>query len=192
MTTDTQKPDALHLANELDSVVPIDAEQEASLDAAAATLRSQHAEIETLHQAEAVGRQLLKAHADRIRELEAELKGAQADVAIRDEQLTARSESIIEGRWYSVAKDGQVTLCLNAEDARDTAAEAAQTWPSLAPYVAVQLAPIDGMIPRPAPSGHQFHTAGSGTLRGAWEQGWNDCFDHHFAIHAAISQEGGK
>lgn len=47
-----------------------------------------------------------------------------------------------DARWYAVAADGVATLCINAEDARDTAAEAAQAYPSNAPYTAVQLTPV--------------------------------------------------
>lgn len=47
-----------------------------------------------------------------------------------------------DARWYAVAADGVATLCADREDARDTAAEAAQCYPNEAPYIAVQLAPV--------------------------------------------------
>lgn len=47
-----------------------------------------------------------------------------------------------DARWYAVGADGQATLCINREDARDTAAEAAQCYPNNAPYTAVQMVPV--------------------------------------------------
>lgn len=47
-----------------------------------------------------------------------------------------------DARWYAVSADGMATLCINREDARDTAAEAAQLYPNNAPYTAVQMVPV--------------------------------------------------
>lgn len=45
--------------------------------------------------------------------------------------------------WYAIDRHGVATLCRDEEDARDTAAEAAQAYPQNAPYRAVQLVAVE-------------------------------------------------
>lgn len=95
-------------------------------------------------------RQQLTEHEETIEQLE------ETNAALRDEnrQMKLEMEAIGAGgvssqritgtdaRWYAVGADGMATLCINREDARDTAAEAAQCYPNNAPYTAVQMVPV--------------------------------------------------
>ena len=75
---------------------------------------------------------------------------ARALLAVRDAEFEAigaggvSSQRITgtDARWYAVSADGMATLCATREDARNTAAEAAQLYPNNAPYTAVQMVPV--------------------------------------------------
>lgn len=92
-------------------------------------LEAANAEIETVRQ------QLAEAHAT-IERQNAELDAIGAG-GVSSQRITGT-----DARWYAVGADGQATLCINREDARDTAAEAAQLYPNNAPYTAVQMVPV--------------------------------------------------
>lgn len=93
-----------------------------SADEALMLLEATEAEVETLRQ------QLAEAH----RQMEAIGAGG-----VSSQRITGT-----DARWYAVGADGQATLCINREDARDTAAEAAQCYPNNAPYTVVQMVPV--------------------------------------------------
>ena len=114
-----------------------------SADEALMLLEVANAEVAAL-------RQQLTEHEETIEQLE------ETNAALRDEnrQMKLEMEAIGAGgvssqritgtdaRWYAVGADGMATLCINREDARDTAAEAAQLYPNNAPYTAVQMVPV--------------------------------------------------
>lgn len=112
-------------------------------DEALMLLEAANAEIETVRQ------QLIESE-----ETIEQLQDANAALRAENAQLTLEMEAIGAGgvssqritgtdaRWYAVGADGQATLCINREDARDTAAEAAQLYPNNAPYTAVQMVPV--------------------------------------------------
>ncbi|NGR09347.1 hypothetical protein G5B41_17545 [bacterium SGD-2] len=114
-----------------------------SADEALMLLEIANAEVASL-------RQQLTEHEETIEQLTDENADLRAELA----QLKLEMESIGAGgvssqritgtdaRWYAVGADGQATLCINREDARDTAAEAAQCYPNNAPYTAVQMVPV--------------------------------------------------
>jgi len=93
----------------------------------------------------------------RIAELEAIVQRRDAVIVVLERdihQLELQMEAVGAGgvssqritgtdaRWYAVSADGMATRCINREDARDTAAEAAQCYPNNAPYTAVQMVPV--------------------------------------------------
>lgn len=112
-------------------------------DEALMLLEAANAEIETVRQ------QLIESE-----ETIEQLQDANAALRAENAQLTLEMEFIGAGgvssqritgtdaRWYAVGADGMATLCINREDARDTAAEAAQLYPNNAPYTAVQMVPV--------------------------------------------------
>ena len=55
----------------------------------------------------------------------------------------AETADPVVGRWYFVANDGAATLCVDEDDARESAAEADIAFPRMAPHRAVQLVPAD-------------------------------------------------
>ena len=63
--------------------------------------------------------------------------------------LREKPAASAEAHWYCVAVDGQATLCTGPEDARDTAAEADQCYPRIAPHRAVQLVPAESAEAEP-------------------------------------------
>lgn len=56
----------------------------------------------------------------------------------------------IPPRWYMIARDGIAMLCASEQDAIAEAAKADQAWPNNAPHVAVQLAPMQSVLPADA------------------------------------------
>ena len=112
-------------------------------DEALMSLEAANAEIETVRQ------QLIESE-----ETIEQLQDANAALRAENAQLTLEMEAIGAGgvsgqritgtdaRWYAVGADGMAMLCINREDARDTAAEAAQCYPNNAPYTAVQMVPV--------------------------------------------------
>ena len=76
-------------------------------------------------------------------ELRAEIKQLRLEMeAIGAGGVSSQRITGTGARWYAVGADGMATLCINREDARDTAAEAAQLYPNNAPYTAVQMVPV--------------------------------------------------
>ena len=82
---------------------------------------------------------------DEIEQINAVRREAQARVAELTTELqkmrvhlhwnTAAAMNDPATRWYVIDKSGFATLCLNWEDARDTAREADQAYPDNAPHV---------------------------------------------------------
>ncbi|MCO7641921.1 hypothetical protein NJI34_34700 [Pseudomonas sp. S 311-6] len=61
--------------------------------------------------------------------------------------MTQNTEQI-PARWYAVSRTGVATLCVDKNDARESAVQFDQDWPDAAPHVAVLLAPAgDGFVP---------------------------------------------
>ena len=54
-------------------------------------------------------------------------------------------QTVADGRWYMVNRDGMATLCADREDAEKEAADAQSVWPHMGPHRAVQLAPAGDM-----------------------------------------------
>lgn len=110
-----------------------------SLTQPSSAANRRHDEAREQHHAavEALVRELEKAH-DQINRLS-------LDLHVLDKRVEAvgagGNTQSTDARWYAVSADGMATLCINREDARDTAAEAAQLYPNNAPYTAVQMVP---------------------------------------------------
>lgn len=61
--------------------------------------------------------------------------------------MTQNTEQI-PARWCAVSRTGVATLCVDKNDARESAVQFDQDWPDAAPHVAVLLAPAgDGFVP---------------------------------------------
>ncbi|MFT8276152.1 hypothetical protein [Kerstersia gyiorum] len=54
--------------------------------------------------------------------------------------MTQNTEQI-PARWYAVSRTGVATLCVDKNDARESAVQFDHDWPDAAPHVAVLLAP---------------------------------------------------
>lgn len=92
-------------------------------------LECRHTEIRQLHE-------VIERRDATIMTLQRELEAIGAG-GVSSQRITGT-----DARWYVIGADGMATLCINREDARDTAAEAAQLYPNNAPYTAVQMAPV--------------------------------------------------
>lgn len=84
---------------------------------------------------------------EQLQDTNAALRGENAQQKLELEAIGAGGVSSqritgTDARWYAVSADGMATLCINREDARDTAAEAAKLYPNNAPYTAVQMVPV--------------------------------------------------
>ena len=64
----------------------------------------------------------------------AEVFGPAAGASVLRELALAAAMNDPATRWYVIDKRGFATLCLNWEDARDTAREADQAYPDNAPH----------------------------------------------------------
>ena len=91
-------------------------------------LECRHTEIRQLHE-------VIERRDATIMTLQRELEAIGAG-GVSGQRITST-----DARWYAVGADGQATLCVDPEDARDTAAEAAKLYPNNAPYTAVQMVP---------------------------------------------------
>lgn len=114
-----------------------------SADEALVLLEVANAEVASLHQRiieqDETIEQLEDTNAslrDENRQLKLEMEAVGAG-GVSSQRITGT-----DARWYAVSADGMATLCINREDARDTAAEAAQLYPNNSPYTAVQMVPV--------------------------------------------------
>lgn len=51
-------------------------------------------------------------------------------------------QTVADGRWYMVNRDGMATLCASKADAEKEAADAQRFWPHMGPHRAVQLVEV--------------------------------------------------
>lgn len=102
-----------------------------------------NAEVSSLHQRIIEQEETV----EQLQDANAALRGENRQLKLELESIGAGGVSSqritsTDARWYAVSADGMATLCINREDARDAAAEAALCYPNNSPYTAVQMVPV--------------------------------------------------